>query len=237
MLRHSLLLLCFMMSATQGANLDVVTENWPPFNYLDNKGKIVGDATSNVEQVLALTGIDYSIELYPWSRSYRIAQSRSNVLIYSIFKTQQRSPLFHWFCPIIQSNAARIYLYKLKESDVSLKSLSDAKDLRVGVMRDDNSHQYLTSMGFEEKVNLDIASDEFANIRKLFAQRIDLIVQSDRAMAYRLEHLGLAMSDVTPVIELHPEDWGKQCMALSLNSDPELLKKLTVAFRRWQTSN
>ena len=211
----------------KGKTLEVVTENWPPFNYLDAEGQVGGEVTANVKEILQLAELDYSIELYPWTRSYRLALLKPNVLIYSIFKTEKRTPLFHWFCPVIQSDAARIYLYKLKSNSAQIDSLADAKSLHIGVMRDDN--------GFVEGENLDVATNEFANLRKLLAGRIDLVAQSNRAMEYRMEKINADVSLVTPVIELHPEDWGRQCMALSLNSDPELLESLRVAFRRWQT--
>jgi len=219
--------------AVSAQQLKVVTENWPPFNYLDENGNVAGEVTENVKQVLALANVDYALDLYPWSRSYNLAKTNANVLIYSIYRTQHREPYFHWFCPIIKSNGARIYLYKLPTNPLRLSVLSDAKTLRLGAMRDDNSHQLLKRMGFVDGVNLDVASDEFVNIKKLFAGRIDLIVQSDQAIAYRLKKLGYSVSDVEPVLELHPEDWGKQCMALSLASDEAMIQKISGAFEQW----
>lgn len=223
-------LFAFEASAQQ---LKVVTENWPPFNYLDDQGQVAGEVTANVQQILKLADVDYSLDLYPWSRSYNLARTKGNILIYSIYRTQEREQHFHWFCPVIKSNAAKIYLYKLSSNLVTLSSLSDAKKLRLGAMRDDNSHQYLKRMGFVDGENLDVASDEFANIKKLFAGRIDLVAQSDKAMAYRLKKMGYQLSEVTPVLELHPEDWGKQCMAMSMGSDKALLHRVSVAFETW----
>lgn len=216
-------------------SLSVVTENWPPFNYLDADGQVDGEVTANVKEILQLAKLEYSIQLYPWTRSYRLALQKPNVLIYSIFKTEKRTPLFHWFCPVIQSDAARIYLYKLKSNQTQIDSLDDAKSLHIGVMRDDNSYQYLLDNGFVEGENLDVATDEYANLRKLLVGRIDLVAQSNQAMEYRLDKLNADANRVTPVLELHPEDWGRQCMALSLKSDPELLSTLRTAFRQWQT--
>jgi len=86
------LLVC-LGSAANAQHLRVVTENWPPYNFFNQNDQIVGSSTEVVRAVLEKAGFSYSIEVYPWARSYSIAQNNSNVLIYTILRTPFRENL------------------------------------------------------------------------------------------------------------------------------------------------
>ena len=75
--------------------LEIVTENWRPYNYSEG-GDIKGHSTEILEKVLRRSGIKYKIKVYPWARAYKIAQNRKNVLIYTIMRIPSREYLFKW---------------------------------------------------------------------------------------------------------------------------------------------
>jgi len=229
----ALILLCFAKICFAG-KLMVVTENFPPFNYQDEQGSIQGTASKNVKEVLALAGVDYDISLYPWARSYHLATQQEEVLIYTIFRSAYREQKFHWFCPI--AKPTKVFLYKLRKNPLSITSLEQAKNYRIGVMRNDNSHQYLLRKGFTNGINLDVASNEATNWNKLFAGRIDFIAQSEHSLAFRLAQFGKRPELFAATIELHPEENNTPCMALSKASSSELVNRLQLAFDQWQAS-
>ena len=231
------LLLGWLCTNTVAEPLSVVTENWPPYNYQSPSGEIHGIATDNVREILALTDLPYQIRVNPWARSLHLAKTKPNTLIYSIYRSAEREPYFHWFCPVLANTP--IYLYRLASNNVRFSSLADILDnkLRIGVMREDNSHQFLRSIGFVEGIHLDVSTAESLNFNKLFAGRIDFIVQSEASMAYRLEQLGEPMSAVSKVSRIHPSEQSTHCMALSKTSSPEVVGELKRAFARWQQQN
>ena len=74
--RNALLTFLTLLSfASFGANhISVVTEDWPPYNYLDENGEMTGYSTKVVKKVLEKANVQYDIRLYPWARSYEMAQ-------------------------------------------------------------------------------------------------------------------------------------------------------------------
>ena len=228
-----ILLLCVLLANPLHAQekLVVLSESWPPFIY-EKDSEVVGLVTEKVKEVLEIAQLDYQIKLLPWARSYGIARSTPNTFIYSIFRSAEREALFHWYCPLMDAEDG--YLYRLASNTYSLKSLDDARQYRIGVMREDLTHQYLRDKGFIERVNLDISADEDINLMKLISGRVDFIVQSPSAIRFRLKTLGLSTGVVVAELVLLPEKKQQHCLALNIDSDPDLVRQLNTAFHLWQ---
>jgi polar amino acid transport system substrate-binding protein len=228
-----LLFLFFLINtkSISAAELTVVSENYPPFIINENK-QISGTVTEVVLEILAISGVNYTLAVYPWARSYKMATSQKNTLIYSITKTQERTPYFHWFCPIYESSA--IYAYKLADNPININSLQQLKKARVGILRHDHGHEYLLSKGFKDGVNLDVSATEDINIRKLVKGRIDAVVQSKEAAIYRLNKLSLGHIQLTKGLAIYNDKPLKHCMALNVDSSPEIIEKVQRAFTLWQ---
>eukprot|EP00828_Plagiopyla_frontata_P029713 TRINITY_DN38511_c0_g1_i1.p4 TRINITY_DN38511_c0_g1~~TRINITY_DN38511_c0_g1_i1.p4 ORF type:complete len:132 (-),score=43.09 TRINITY_DN38511_c0_g1_i1:62-457(-) len=95
---RTLLLLLILAAQTcpaQSADLRVVTEDWPPYNYSEH-GKVTGVVTEVVLAALDRSDLDYTVEVLPWARAYKLARTEPNVMIYSILKLDSRAPLFKW---------------------------------------------------------------------------------------------------------------------------------------------
>ena len=212
-------------------DLHVVTESWPPFNYKNEQGNIVGSSTDNVNEILALSALDYDITLYPWARTYKLAQSKKNHLIYAIYKTAEREKYFHWFCPI--APRIKLYFIKLATSPIELSTFSQAKTHKIGVVRKDAPNVYLISEGFIPGVNLYEANNENSNIQQLLSGTVDFIVQSKASIDYRLALMKLPKNIITLSLEL-PIASNDVCMALNINSDVNILRKVTKGFNEWQ---
>jgi polar amino acid transport system substrate-binding protein len=192
---------------------------------------VKGIATEIVQATLAQANLAATIHVYPWARAYNIALKQENVLIYSIRRSPEREALFKWIGPIFYQN---IYLVKLKDrTDLVLTSLEDAKRYRLGVMNQDTTHQFLLSQGFEEGVNLDVTPSETLNIKKLFAGRIDLLVQNDISLAIRMQELELPLNQVAKALPLFDKDQGL-FMAFSKQTSDELVNRVRKAFEQIQ---
>ncbi|WDE02888.1 hypothetical protein SG34_015705 [Thalassomonas viridans] len=224
------LLIFFQFSCVARAQqLEVVTDHWPPF--IRDTRPVSGSVTEKVRQILTYAGLDYHIKIYPWARSYHLGMTKPNVLIYSIFRTKAREPYFHWFCPV--NEGVTINLYKLRDNSRNIDSLAAAREVLIGVMRDDHNHSYLVQQGFIEGVNLDISADEQINLRKLFNGRVDAVGLAEESLSHRLAILGYSPEQVVKGITLHTPAVTKHCMALSLGTDPVIVDKVGSAFHRW----
>jgi polar amino acid transport system substrate-binding protein len=231
-MKNSLLILFLLLSFTVHSNeepLNVVTEDWPPFIL---KGQEVsGIVTQNIREILAYTDIKYSIDVYPWARSFHLATSNANVLIYSIYKTKQRESKFHWFCPVYKSTP--IHAYKLASNKINIDSLEALKTSVVGIMRGDNSHSYFLQKGFQEGVNIDLSSNEETNLKKLIKGRVDVVIQSQESLNYRLASLGASGMNLISGLEISKGESAEHCMALSLNTEDETINKISKGFKEW----
>jgi len=214
----------------KAVELEVVTESWPPFIIPDEE--VSGVVTKRIREILKYADIDYAINIYPWNRAYHLAKTKPNILIYSIYKTKEREAYFHWFCPVYQSTPIRFY--KLTSNQTNIDSIDAIKSSILGVMRGDNSHEYLLSLGFKSGVNLDVSSNENANLRKLIKGRVDVVIQSEESIKYRLNQLGADDSKITAGMLLHQEQKAEHCMALGIETKPELIEKVKKGFQKWQ---
>lgn len=165
-----------------GQAIQVVTEEYPPYNYSEN-GKVLGFCTDIVKEVLKRANVEYSIHSYPWSKSYKMAQSQPNVLIYSIGRNVEREPLFKWVDVIARTE---VYFYKLKSRvDIKIKTFDDIKKYKIGAVRDDFRAQWLMKQGI--KVQLNLVPDDRQNMRNLFARKIDIFPIGE-FVAYHIAH-------------------------------------------------
>ncbi|KZY78390.1 hypothetical protein A3742_23200, partial [Oleiphilus sp. HI0071] len=206
--------------------LTVLTEHWPPFNYIVD-GKITGFGTEVVEATLNNAGIKYQLRSGVWKGVYDWALKEDNVLIYTISRTAIREDLFEWIGPFADRQQNFI---KLKSrADIEVRSLEDAKRYRLGLQEEDAIAQDLFSWGFDrQSENLVLVNKRVLLFRMLFAGRIDLITGHDITVKYQLELEGLPYSEIEYVYPINVE--GAYYMALKKGSDPELLRRLRDSF-------
>lgn len=153
----------------QAQAIRAVTETTP---YTFQKGdRVEGSATEVVEKTLQAAGFsDYQVKLYPWARAYDMALKEPGVLIFLIARTAAREQQFKWAGEIMK---IQYHLYRLRDrSDISVKTLADARNYTIGVMRDDVRQQYLQSRGFQR---LAVSAQWIDNFNKLIKRQVDLV--------------------------------------------------------------
>ncbi len=146
-MKRLILILSFILgiSIVQAETITIATENLPPFQINENDS-IKGVRTEVVRAIADETDMKYKIAIYPWARAYDMPLKKKNVLIYSLIRSPERESLFKWIGKIGEVKGR---LFKLKSrKDINLKNLDDAKNYKIGVVRDDYTHQFLKSKGF-----------------------------------------------------------------------------------------
>ncbi|MFD2165627.1 substrate-binding periplasmic protein [Thalassotalea euphylliae] len=226
----AVLMLFHIETQAQQLELKVVTENWPP--YIIKGDEPSGIVTEKINQILSYTNLNYSISVYPWARSYYIATNKPNVLIYSIYRNAKREPLFHWFCPIHQATPIRIY--KLAGNPTDIDSIEGLKKSVLGIMRGDNSHNFFLQNGFVPGKNIDISASEEINLLKLVNGKVDAVVQSEESLRHRLNDMDAEHLTFIAGLVLHDGEKAQHCMALSKETEPEIIQAVQTAFDTWQ---
>lgn len=183
------------------AQVRVVTEHLPPYQ-IDNHGEASGFATELVRQTFADADIPYQIEFQSWSRAYQLALRDPETCIYSISKSKDRQPLFHWIGEL-SLNSTSIYGLTAR-TDIQLQSLAQAKKYVIAVTRDDVTHHYLLANGFVEGQNLYVL-ENVANMLNVLLERrqgIDLVIVNDTILKYRAQESGVALTDFKKLLPL-----------------------------------
>jgi polar amino acid transport system substrate-binding protein len=148
--------------------LTILTENLPPLNYVDN-GVLVGPSVEIVQAIQKKIGSKEPIQVYPWSRAYKMAEKEKNVVLFGMTYTKIRQDKFKWVGPLAMK---RDILVAKQNSGITIDSLEDAKKVKsIGILLDDTRGRLLASHGF---TNLEPVSDEQLNAKKLALGRIDL---------------------------------------------------------------
>lgn len=216
---------CLSCSVAANASLRVVTELSPPHQTLV-AGEIAGLSTELVRATLAKAGVTAQIEVYPWARSFRIAQSRPDVLIYNMARTAEREAQFHWIGTVAAYQLGFVALSH--RDDIRIKALSDAVGYTIAVQRDDLAANFLMQNGFSTGQQLVLAADITESWQLLLNGKVDLVVDDAVAFTAMAETLALPykyLRFVYAIPELAQHTW----LAASLETSPELVKRLQQA--------
>ena len=211
---------------TDTAKLRVLTHTVFPVSYMDtSENKIAGFATEYLRDILEKAGVEYSLELLPWSRAYNIALKEPNTLLYGIARTGDREQHFIWFEELFTSHFA---LYGLS-SNTELAGLDmlSVKKRPIGVIRNHVIQTTLRKQGFVNIIEAD-TNEHLVNL--LINNRVDYI--SISTSGAELMHIktkfGIDQDRVTPLVDL-PFLKYSIYYALNPETDPELLNSLTIA--------
>ena len=170
----------------QAEPLTINTEDYPPFNYADDQGQIIGSATELLHQALRQADIEAYFRLLPWARAYTEARLREQHCVYSTTRTGEREALFHWVGPLEVNEWAA---FSLAERDFSVASLEELHDLRVGGFREDAVGDYVASQG----INVVRAPSERENMARLKAGLLDVIVTGKATGEFMAEEQNIAL--------------------------------------------
>jgi len=226
-IKISFFIFILLLAATVSSqSLRVVTEDLPPLQILQKDGQITGVMVEVVETLLKKAAIDGKVEIFPWARSYQIAQDYENTLIFSMFRDESREQKFQWLGKLLTLNS---YLVALKSSkNFSINTIADAKQYSVGSVREDLAEHYLKEHGFVENENLYLSSDYKVLWHMLYSGRTDLAFTNDILWQHELEGTGLGPSKIKFVYQI-PNFAADLYLAASLDIDKVTIERLKSA--------
>jgi polar amino acid transport system substrate-binding protein len=166
----------FVASTQAGVHkLLFLTEHSPPFQFTNESNNVAGLTTTVIQEALKLTSYDYDVKIFPWSRSFFLAQGKENTCIYLISRDKEREKLFKWVTPILSTNDYFIGLSS--RADINVNNIEDVKKYKVAVLKEDRTYYDLLKLGFIENKNLFVINDSTSMLKLLTRRKqIDFIL-------------------------------------------------------------
>lgn len=188
--------LSFFCSLSDAQELQILTENWPPISF-GNDTKAEGMAVEVVKAIQAKTGNTQAIQVVPFARGYKALLDESNVLLFTVGRSEEREKLMHLVGPVAISY---ITLYTRKGNAANLLRQGDAiRKLKVGAYRSSIFADTARKKGF---FNLELAVSPLVIANMLMAKRFDLWVEGSIVVPSILKDIGYSSDDVEPVMVL-----------------------------------
>ena len=171
-----------------------VTDNYP-YSYMDHG--ILSGLGIDVATVLAdRAGYRIAIETQPPTRALKTAETEPSVMVFSLFRTAEREKLYYWIGPI---STTELWLYKLKSrSDITIKTLDDAKQYLVGVTASDATIPLLKNLG----IKVDTAPSDISNCRKFKIGRFELMPIDPNGVAELMATCDIEVGQVEKLVKL-----------------------------------
>lgn len=204
----------------------LLTEHLPPYQIVQ-QGSITGSATEITEAVFNHAKVEYELSASSWSDAYNIALRNHNVCLFSTSRIPQRESNFVW---IGQINSMNTVLYRSVNDDFHVNTLEEAKNFKVAAIKDDVTHHFLLSQGFEENKNLYVLHtyDSLVELLDRSSRHIDFVVSTPELLKYRVKdkHKLSRYEQVLQVDELVLYHY----LACNLNAPPQVVDRLRESF-------
>ena len=213
------------------ASLTFITEEYPPYNYIDNQ-QLTGISIDLLEAIFAATETPLSrhdVRYYPWVRGYELALSQPNTVLFSTTRTPAREVKFHWVGPIDQD---RVGLLAHRDAPIVGDSLAQAIDrgLTVVVIREDIGAQALLEAGYPERL-LVSAIDKRSALNMLTRGRVELWAFSQDEAGWIATSEGYPKDILTPT---HTLSESSLYFAINKATDPRLVALMQQALNKVQ---
>lgn len=222
-------LLSIVSSALAETELTVVTEEYPPFNYTDQQGNLKGIAAELATALLKETDFkDTKIQVLPWTKAYGIALRKPNTLIFTVTRSERREKRFHWIGNV---SSDTVYLYKHRNrKDIKLPNLAAAKNYRVGGVKLWDTTVWLT----QHRIPVLELDRSWVGLKLMDVGKLDLMPHTELSIAYESSLYGLTPSHFTKALKIRET---QSEFAMSLDSNPDLVKKFQVAYKKIRNSD
>lgn len=137
---------------TQIRNLQVITEDYPPLNYLQD-GDLTGLSVDILRLVYAELGVEFpKIDVMPWARGYHLAQSDRPVMLFTMSRSPAREPLFQW---VGHTHSSYSLLFTFVGSGIESYHPRAQHSERVVAIQSDISQYAMEELGYpKEKLDL-----------------------------------------------------------------------------------
>ncbi|WP_083938522.1 substrate-binding periplasmic protein [Psychromonas ossibalaenae] len=204
-----------------------VTSSEPPTNY-SYAGSFTGTTTEIVKAIRDHLGWNNPIEVYPWSRAYRIALHTPDIVIFTAGKTAEREALgFSFVGPV---STRKHGVFSRADHQAPAAEIIKSSQTYIAAMRSDWRSLLLEKQGH----NVLKLADHSQGLQMLMRGRVDYWVSSDLEAYVIAKSLGYKIADIKMVWLIKDST---SYMAFSPDSSADLIKNWQRAFQYLQGSD
>ncbi|MDB1123895.1 substrate-binding periplasmic protein [Vibrio algarum] len=173
----------------QCESLRIFTENYPPYNYVENR-ELKGVSADIVREALDRAHIDYTIETTPWARAIEFVNNTPNAFIFSIQRVPRRENQFVWVAPLVSSSLSAFI--KSNQTEIIIRNIKDFENYIVGTTLSSAVEELYIENGVSLKNMARIGGEEayIRNFKKLKFDRIDIWPTDDNVAYYTANKFG-----------------------------------------------
>ena len=208
-------------------NVVLLTENFPPYNMAVNgknfaqEDNVSGIAVDIVREMFKRAGVQYNLTLrFPWDRIYNLALEKPGYGVFVTARLPEREQLFKWVGPIGPDDWV---LLAKGDSPLSLASLDEAKQYRIGAYKGDAIEAFLQQKG----LTADSVLNDIENASRLDKGQIDLWATGDPAGRYLAKQAGV--SNLKTVLRFNQAEL---FLALNKETPDEVVQKLQTTLEQ-----
>ncbi|WP_367989015.1 substrate-binding periplasmic protein [Vibrio sp. NTOU-M3] len=207
--------------------LTFITEEYPPYNYVEN-GRTQGIAVDLLLEASEVAGTPLKREeilVQPWARGYRSTLVKNNTVLFSTTRTELREHLFQWVGPLSDT---RIVVLAKKSLGAKIISPVDLAKFRIGVIRDDVGEQLLLELGVPRNSMVESSHAEIL-ANQLYKGRTDLWAYEENVAKWWLSQAGYDLNQFEVVYVLQQ---GELYYAFNANISEEIVASLQNAINK-----
>lgn len=166
--------------------LTLTTDHWPPYQYEEN-GRIRGIAADTIQQAAQQLGYVSEIQLFPWKRALKHAETgESDGVLSALFTEERAQYLYYPSEPLFE---VRTMFFALKDRPrIQVKGLADLKGLRIGVV---SGYSYGAEFDNFPDLQKYACKDDAVLVQNLDKGRLDVAVSHELAFQAASRALGL----------------------------------------------
>ncbi|MDM4768419.1 transporter substrate-binding domain-containing protein [Pelomonas sp. SE-A7] len=220
-----LICLALLLPAARAADeLLAVSEDAPPFAYLDN-GRFLGLANELLDRIAQRSGLRLQRSQQPWARAQQTVRQLNNSLLYVTVRTPARESQYRWVGPIDDCD---IVVMALATSGLSFDPrLPSVRQLRIGAVRGSPAAQLLREAGVAERA-IYVTPGSETSTKMLYAGHLDMIAGLILPYAHQASRLGL---DGAQLGVIHQLQKGYGCYyAFNPAVDDQVFERFAKAF-------
>jgi len=207
-------------------NMHWMTEQYPPFNYVDEKdGKLKGITVDILMEMFKKVGVDKGrkeIAVLPWARGYRHLLDTPGSALFSTTYTVERLQHFKFVGPIMPT---RVSIISGKDKSLKIDSVADMDRLTIGVVREDIGDQLIRALGVDDRA-IKLNNSALSMVQMLSKGRLDAIAYAEDVAKYQLRIAGHDPRDYETVYVLQKSHMG---YTFHKSTDPRVLEPLRKA--------
>lgn len=201
-------ILFMALSSTTPAAADaykMVTLDFPPLEYADDKGAAAGAAVELVREIMSEMRHNVAIDVLPWTRSLLLTKEGKADAIFTAYKNAEREAFLDFGNEILVPQVVSLYIKK--GSKLTFKG--DLKELRPYKIGTLNTISYGERFD-KAKDNLKLQTERVEgldqNFKKLAAGRIDYVISNRYSAAVELDRLKLdgEVVELPQAVEITP---------------------------------